>query len=405
MKILQINVVCGVGSTGRNCVEIANLLEAQGHEAYIAYGQALSNYPNSFKYSRKWESKIHALVFSRILGTDGFGSYIGTYKLIKYIINLGPDVIHLGTLHGNHVNIPMLFKFLAKYGKPVVWTMHDCWPYTGKCTHYTSAKCYKWQTECRNCPQLMTSGSKNWLFDRTNYLYNKKKKLALNIPNLYITTVSKWLENQVRQSFFKERPIQRIYNWIDHGKFNPYYEDKVIAGFGIDRSKKIIVSVSALWAVKSSRFDDAMKLAKILPNEFQMVLVGKSEKKSLPDNVLHIPYINDAKKLAQLYSYADVFAGFSVEDTFGKVLAEAMACGTPCVVFNSTACPEIVGNTGLVVEPHDVEAMKDSIVQISNKGKKFYKDRCIDYVNSNFDYRANAQQYVDLYLSVNNKNE
>ena len=157
MKIIQINSVCGHGSTGVIAVEIAQLLKRKGHECYIAYGQGSTDYPNSFKIGSTIENKLHALIFTRILGLQGYGNILGTRRLIRWIKSISPDVIQLHNLHGNYLNFPILFKFLAESNIPVVWALFDCWSFTGKCTHFTACGCRKWETLCKECPQLHKS--------------------------------------------------------------------------------------------------------------------------------------------------------------------------------------------------------------------------------------------------------
>ena len=154
MKVLQINTVSGFGSTGRTCSEISEALREQGHQAYIAYGQRTSLLNGrSFKIGTKLENHYHN-VYSRIWGKQGYQTKNGTKKLINYIESINPDVIHLDNLHGNYLNLEILFNYLAKADKPVFWTLHDCWAFTGKCSHYTDVGCYKWQTHCNHCPQV-----------------------------------------------------------------------------------------------------------------------------------------------------------------------------------------------------------------------------------------------------------
>lgn len=399
MKVLQINSVCGKGSTGVITTEIADFLKSKGEECYIAFGQGNSDYSTSLKFDTDIENKVHALLYTRILGLQGYGSTHGTYKLINWIKEYKPDIIHLHNLHGNFLNFKMFFDFLSKTNIPIVWSLYDCWSITGKCTHFTNNGCRKWTKECGNCPQLHTSGAKTFLFDRTRKMLADKKDVISKLPNLHMVVCSQWLQSEVQQSHLKNRPIHMIYNWIDQSKFQPIFDHSIYSHYGIDSNKKMVISVSAGWS-NNSRFQDAINLSKILPDDFQLVLVGRNEGVTFPQNIIHIPYVNGTKELSKLYSAALVFAGFSVEDTFGKVFAEAMLCGTPCVVFNSTACPEVVGDTGYAVQPHNVNEFVEAIKKIASDGKEVYSQRCIDRVKQCFNYQANVQSIYNLYKEI-----
>lgn len=407
MKVVEINVTCGHGSTGVIAVEIANLLKQKGHEAFIAYGQGTSDFPNSFRIGTPRENKIHGLWNTRVLGEEGTGTKRGTRLLLNWLEEIQPDIVQIHNLHSNCLNYEMFFSYLKEKQIPVVWSFFDCWPFTGKCTHFVANGCRKWETECSNCPQLHSSGSITWFFDKTRKMYNLKKKWISGLKSLDVIVCSNWLKSEVQKSFLKEHEIHMIYNWIDMSKFSEIHDNSTYEKYGLDKSKQIIVSVSALWDDKNTRYTDALRLAEILPSEYQLVLVGKKEsQKELLPNMKHIDFVAGTHELSKLYSVAIAFTGFSVEDTFGKVFAEAMLCGTPCVVFNSTACPEVVGDTGYAVEPHNVEQMLEKLNEIVKNGKNFYSQRCKDLVTSRYCYEENVNKYIHIYEQIylnNNK--
>lgn len=400
MKVLQINVTCGRGSTGVIAVEIAELLRSQGHDSIVAYGSKTSDYPHKYRIGSDNENRVHALINTRLLGEEGTGSKFGTKKFIRFIEDYKPDIIQIHNLHSNYLNYEMFFSYVKEKQTPIVWSFFDCWPFTGKCTHFTEVGCRKWETECGHCPQLHTSGPITWLFDKTRKMYRKKKQLFCGL-NMHIIVCSKWLECEVKKSFLKEYPIHMIYNWIDTEKFKEMHDDSIYERYGLDTSKKFIVSVSAFWDDKSTRFTDATRLAAVLPNDYQLVIIGKKvTKKPLVGNMVHINFVNGVAELSKLYSAAIAFVGFSVEDTFGKVFAESMLCGTPVIAFNATACPEVVGNTGYVVNPHDVKAMVDKVLEIDKNGREYYSQRCKYFVITRYGYEQNVGKYIDIYKSI-----
>ena len=404
MIILQINVTCGKGSTGVIAVEIAQRLEAQGHEAYIAYGQGTTDYPKSYKIGTTLENKIHGLWNTRIMGKEGFGTTCGTRKFIKWVDTIHPDIIQIHNLHSNFLNFPLFFEYVRQKRIPIVYSLFDCWAFTGKCTHFTEPLCRKWETECGNCPRLNT-GPITWFFDRTKFLFNVKKHILSNLPSLDVIVCSNWLKGEVEKSFLSKWPIHMIYNWIDTQKFKEIHDDSIYERYGIDRTKKMLISVSAIWDDKATRFIDAVRLSRELPDDYLLVIIGKKvTKKPLLKNMVHVDYVNGTEELSKLYSAAVAFVGFSVEDTFGKVFAEAMLCGTPCIVFNSTACPEVVSEAGYVVAPHDVKAMAYFAKEIFAKGRSSLSQKCKELVTFKYGYEQNVDKYIEVYKSVIKKN-
>ena len=400
MRILQINTVSGYSSTGRTCVELADFLEKKGHDSYIAYGQGATSFEKSYKIGGVLENHLHN-IGSRLYGKQGYFSTKGTINLIKLINKIDPDVIHLRNLHGNYLNIEILFDYLLKVQKPVVWSLHDCWAFTGKCAHYTDATCYKWETECHTCPQVKKYPASIFL-DQTKKMFRDKSKWFNSINNLTIVPVSKWLETEVKKSFFKYKNINQIYNWINHDIFKPLKvkeKVKVKAKYGISSAKFIVLCVSAAWNSTSNKYVDVIKLSNLIDhNTIQIVLVGKIKKQELTKNIIHLPYLHGEEELSKIYSIADTYVHLSTEDTFGKVIAEAMSCGTPAIVYNSTACPEIIGEgCGYVVEKRNVRIIYEKIQIIKENGKKKYSSNCRNYAIDNFDLDTNINKTIKCY--------
>ena len=368
MKILQINSVCGIRSTGRICTDLAEVLEQNGHECKIAYGR--ESVPEKFqKYAVRigsdFDVKMHALQ-SRIIDNSGFGSKRATEKFIEWVKEYNPDIIHLHNIHGYYINIEVLFKYLEKADKPVVWTLHDCWTFTGHCAHYSYAKCYKWQKGCFCCPQKRSYPT-SMLFDFSKRNWEKKKTLFTSVKNMRLVTPSRWLANQVQQSFMSKYPVKAIPNGIDLTIFKPtqsdFREKNGLIG------KKIILGVASAWGIKKGLnvFGD---LSRILDENYKIVLVGisKKQKEKLPPNILAIMRTNNVKELAEIYTAADVFLNPSREETMGLTTVESIACGTPVVVSNCTAVPEVVDESvGIICKKLDMQNIKDCIDTVLKK--------------------------------------
>lgn len=409
MRILQINSVCDFGSTGRITRELAEYLEQKGHECYVAYGHKTTTYPKSMKVGGKWENFFHNVFYTRLLGLQGYGTKRGTRKLIHWIEKIRPDIIHLHNLHVSYLNFPELFSYIIREKIPVVFTLHDCFNFTGKCAHYTACRCDKWRTECNHCPIFRNTIAPSTFFDRSKRLFNQKKKYYEQMSHLTVVAVSKWLVGEARRAamFSTAETITYIYNWIDRNKFHRASKTEIKAfydKYNLSHDYKYIISVSQAWDNNASRYKDAINLARKLPSDYRLILVGSVSRGSkIEKPIIHIPYINGSKELSAAYSMAEAYIHLSVEDTFGKVIAEAMSCGTVPVTFNSTACGEISGPYGIIVTPHDVNAIIRSLSKLQEKQKK--SDEIIQYTIDNYDYHTNAQQYVDLYQQVLDKSD
>lgn len=407
MKILQINSVCDFGSTGRTTRELADYLEQQGHECYVAYGHGSTTYTKSMKIGSVLENHIHNAVFTRLLGLHGYGTRHGTKRLINWIKDISPDIVHLHNLHANYLNFPLLFDFLVQSKIPVVFTLHDCFNFTGKCAHYTAIGCYKWQTQCKLCPTYKHCVAPSIFFDKSQELFDQKKRYYDQMSKLTVVAVSQWLAGEAKKSamFSSARTITHIYNWIDYRKFHrasKKYIEAFYHKYNLPKEYKYIISVSQGWDNNASRYKDAIRLAKKLPKDYKLLIVGNVQRGSIIEEpLLHIPYISGSQELSAAYTMAEAYIHLSVEDTFGKVIAEAMSCGTVPITFNSTACGEVPGPYGIVVPPHDVNAIVASLPKLPEMQKQ--SDKIIMYVLDNYDYHTNAQKYIDVYKNMLNK--
>lgn len=192
MKLLQINSIVNSGSTGRIAEEIGQTAIKAGWDSYIAYARKYgSSNSKLIKIGNNIDIKMHGLK-TRMFDKHGLASKNATRNFITEIEKIKPDIIHLHNIHGYYINIEILFKYLKYSNIPIVWTLHDCWPITGHCTHFAFIGCEKWKSQCNNCPQKNSYPS-SWLFDRSEKNFNLKKELFTSLPNLTLVPVSKWL--------------------------------------------------------------------------------------------------------------------------------------------------------------------------------------------------------------------
>lgn len=398
MKILIVNAVNDILSTGRFCSEVKDYLTKNGHSCFVAYATGRKT-ENSFCISSYIECKIHALM-SRMTGMQGYFSKRSTQKLLNFIKNYQPDIVHLNNLHANYINLPRLLDYLAEKNIATLITLHDCWLYTGKCTHYTTIQCMKWKEGCFGCPKLKEDHN-SWFFDNTPIMWSDKKKKFSCISNLAVIGVSEWITNEAKQSFLgNAKIIKRIYNGIDLSTFRPVTSNGLKKELGI-YDCKMILGVASAWSNKKG-LDKFIELSSELESDERIVLVGKiSNKTQLPSNIISIPLTNNVRKLVAFYNEADVLLQLSEEETFGKVVAEALACGTPAITNNKTANPELVNSScGIVLEDITKQTVRQALDEVFGRGKQYYSNNCVAHATQNFDKEKCVQEYLRTYLEL-----
>ena len=233
MRIFQING--GVkGSTGKIMLGIADVAKSMGHEVMCASPITTTNRDadENCGYYRigTFNSRRLNVALARITGFNGGFAVIATYKLLKKIKQFKPDILHLHNLHDSYINLPMLFSYIKKNKVPVVWTLHDCWAFTGQCPYFTMVDCDKWKAGCHNCPQYRAYPSS--IFDNTKIMWKLKKCWFTNVENLTIVTPSQWLANLVQESYLKDYQIKVINNGIDLNIFKPTESNGDLFGGG-----------------------------------------------------------------------------------------------------------------------------------------------------------------------------
>ena len=400
MKILQINAVYNLSSTGRTCAQLQNYINNNTvHECKTAFcygGEAKDGYIIGSKLDRN----IHGLL-SRLFGKQGYYSFLSTKALIAFLKKYKPDIVHLRNLHGNYINLPILFNYLNSNNIPIVVTLHDCWFFTGKCVHYSKLGCDRWLESCGNCPALK-QGNVSWFFDKTEKMLGDKKKFFASSYKTAFIGVSDWITNEILKSDIGKNAsvVKRIYNWIDLSVFTPSSVN-TRSKYGISENDFVIVGVSSSWNGDKG-LEDYVELNKMLKDNQKILLVGgKRDGFEYPDGIICIPATEDINELVNIYSFSDVLVSFSKLDSFGKTIAEALACGTPAICYDSTASPELIGDgCGYVAECGNVKQVYSYINEIEKNGKSFYRDNCINFVKENFDIEKNIREYVNIYESL-----
>ena len=390
MKIVQINATCGVGSTGKICVGISELLSAEGSENYILYSSKTSGYPLGISCASDRYVKFQALK-SRLLGNYGFNSEKATRKMIAELKRIKPDIVHLHNLHGHDCNLEALFSYFRENKTKLIYTFHDCWAFTGYCPHFTMAKCDHWKSGCGKCVQR---SEYSWFFDKSRKNLARKRD-ALTGLDLTVVTPSRWLADLVKQSFLKDYPIKVINNGIDLAVFKPTESD-FREKYGL-QDKKIILGVAFGWDERKG-LDVFIELAQRLPENYRIVLVGTNDKIDvlLPKNVVSIHRTHNQTELAEIYSAADLFVNPTREENYPTVNMESIACGTPVLTFRTGGSPEILdAETGSVVDCDDIAALEREIVRICET-RPFSREALLERARA-FDNNTKFREYLDLY--------
>lgn len=395
--LLQINSVINSGSTGRITEEIGQAAMASGWNSYIAFGR---NDRDSQSHKIPIGNKFNVIkhgIESRLLDNHGFASRNATKLFVDQIKVINPDIIHLHNLHGYYLNVEVLFHYLAQTNIPVVWTLHDCWPFTGHCVHFSFVGCNKWQTHCEHCPQSKTYPT-SLLADRSYKNYEFKQRLFTSVKNMTIVTVSDWLNEIVRNSFLKKYSIITIHNGINTLIFSPLDKSGFRRRYNL-QDKFILLGVANVWSPQKG-LNDFIELSKILSDKYRIVLVGLTMKqiKYLPDNIIGIERTESVQELAELYSTSDLFVNPTYEDNFPTTNLESMACGTPVITYRTGGSPEAIDNlTGVVVEQGNLNELVNAITLMQSNGKQFYSDACVERAHRLYRKENRYQEYIELY--------
>lgn len=395
MKIISINS-SNFGSTGNIMLGISRVAETKGNVAYIGVASGRSNnkkkIENQIFIGNLIERNLH-LLLAKHTGFNGCFSHLGTFQFLKRLDTINPDVLHLHNLHNCYINLPMLFRWIKKRKIKVIWTLHDCWAFTGQCPHFQIANCGKWKTGCHNCLQYREYPQS--YVDRTKTMYRFKKKWFTGVKDLTIVTPSEWLADLVRESFLKDYPVKVIHNGIDLGVFRPIESD-IRKRLGIEK-KIVLLGCASPWSERKG-LDVFIELAKRLDKKYRIVLVGLSKEQiaALPQNIIGIERTSSAEELAKYYSMADIFVNPTREDNFPTVNLEALACETPVITFDTGGSPEILNiNCGMKTKGNNAEGILACIYEISKRLKSI--DACRRHADL-FDKDKLFLEYIKLYF-------
>ena len=404
MRVLQLNTVCGFTSAGRIASDIDGILKEKGYESYIAFGRGTPmNCDTPIRIGTKWDTYAH-VVLTRIFDKHGLGSKRATREFLGVVEELDPDIIHLHNIHGYYLNVELLFDYLKVADKPVVWTLHDCWPFTGHCSHFDYIGCNKWRTQCFDCPQKNQYPSSKFL-DNSKNNFSRKKVAFTGVRNMTIVSPSQWLAGLVRDSFLNEYPVKVINNGIDLDLFKPA-KGRFRKRYGLE-DKFVILGVTNVWTDRKGLLYFT-ELAGRLYQDEAIVLVGLTEKQKsfLPPNIIGIKRTNSVEELAEIYSDADVFINLTLEDNFPTTNLEALACGTPVITFDTGGSAESIDKTcGFIARQGSLDDTLNFIRIVKKNRKKVYEENCLNRARRLYDKKDRFADYISMYERILNIDE
>lgn len=395
MKVLQINSVANLGSTGRIAENIGLVLQEAGHESFLAYGrESQPSQLKTVKIGAQCDIYAHG---ARTLLTDkhGFGSKNATKNFIREVDKMNPDAIGLYNLHGYYINIELLFDYLKTKQIPVLWTLFDCWAFTGHCSYFDDVSCEKWKTQCHHCPKT-GNYPRAWV-DGSEYNYRKKKELFTGLKNMELLTHSNWLAGLVKDSFLKDYKINLTPSAIDLDTFKPV-SSNLLQKYGLE-GKKVILGCASIWTNRKG-YIDFIELSKKISSEYQIVMIGLNDKelKGLPGNILGLKRTESIQELAQWYTLADVFVNPTSQDNFPTTNLEALACGTPVITYNTGGSPEAIDDsTGFVVEKGNVNGLLHAIQKLEQRDKRKLSQACRTRAERLFNKKTRYLDYLRIY--------
>ena len=395
MKIAFINSVAGFGSTGRLVSTLSMMDEVDGK---VYYGRKKdSSNAISMRFTGDIGNVTHA-IGTYFFDDHGFHNAMETKRMLKDLDEFNPDIVHLHNLHGYYVHVGVLFDYLKRKNKKVIWTLHDCWSFTGPCAHYDGVGCDKWKSKCYDCP-ITNEYPFSWNKHNVTKNYERKKEVFTSIKdNLTIVTPSYWLEEQVKQSFLKECHVMTIHNGINLNDFK-YTESSFREKYHLEDSF-IVLAVASVWNTTKG-IEDLKELANSLPENIKIVVVGGtlSSNTTSIENAVCISRTNTVKELCEIYSASDAFINLTKQDTFPTVNIEALACGLPVITYKTGGSPEILTDkTGIVVEKNNIKKMKEVLIELA-KNNSFKKEDCIE-VASHYSLDNMYEAYLKLYEEI-----
>ncbi len=409
-RVLLMNTVAGKGSVGRIVTGLSTALENRGCDSLICLGRWESPAGHEvYRIGSERDVYIHGAL-SRLTDRHGLYSVSATKKLIEKIREYDPDIIHIHNVHGYYVNYKELFSFLKneyalKEGHRIIWTLHDCWAFTGHCVHFEYAGCIRWKEGCHDCPEKKQYPA-SLLLDNSKENYRLKKRAFTGIKNLTLVTPSVWLKDRVEESFLKEYPVHTVPTGIDLSVFKEQ-KSTLRERYGIGE-KTLLLGAANPWRERKG-FDDFLKLADAAGEDTVIVMVGLNKaqvsRASAHRNIIPVMKTDSIKEMAEWYSAADIYVNLTYEDTFPTTNLEAMACGTPVITYRAGGSPEaLTGESGIVTAVGDIGKVLRAVKELKERDSRETALSCIEQA-SRYSLDKMFSRYLDDVYGLRTDNQ
>jgi glycosyltransferase involved in cell wall biosynthesis len=397
VRVLQINSIANSGSTGRITEEIGNVVLAHGHESYIAYGRGKAKSTSKlYKIGSDFDVYLHG-AYTMLTDKHGLGaaSIHATKKLIQWVNKISPDLIALHNLHGYYLNLPILFNYFCDSKIPIVWTLFDCWAFTGHCSYFDDISCKKWESHCDKCPKHRNYPA-SWV-DNSFQNFEDKRYLFTLPQRMELITHSQWLADLVKKSFLAKYNVNITPSAINLELFKPKssYLNKKYSLEG----KKVLLGCANTWTNRKG-YDDFIELSSLISSDYQIVMIGLNERelKGLPKNILGLKRTESIKELAEWYSIAHIFLNLTLQDNFPTTNLESLACGTPVITYSTGGSSEAIDpNTGFVVNKGDLKGVLEEIVKVGSLDYEKISKACRARAERLYDRRIRYLDYLNIF--------
>jgi glycosyltransferase involved in cell wall biosynthesis len=320
-------------------------------------------------------------------------------SLNKHVARINPDIVHLHWICDGFLKI----EALKKIDRPIIWTLHDMWPFTGGC-HYAK-DCTKYTSICGACPTLNSSISRD-----LSFRVLKRKISAWKNINLTIVTPTYWLAQCAKSStLFKNRSIKVIANGINTECFRPHYKQVARDILRLPQDKKILLFVTGSTTGDPRKgFSYLVEALQLLQKEemcdFELAVLGEeppSEALPWTFKTHYLGKFNDEISLALVYSAADLFIAPSTQDNLPNTVVEALACGIPCITFNIGGMPDMIDHmeNGFLAPPFNVKKLSGGIYTLMYDLDLYQKLSMNARAKAvkKFNIKKQAETYLDLY--------
>lgn len=395
MSTVIVNTFAKNKSTGKIAYGFFKYLKEKNIDVFLAYGQPPVYEDEKFyRIGNAFWSKIH-IFLSRVFGNPGCYSTIPTLKFIRKLKKIKPETVYLFNIHGYYLNEYIFLNYLKKQNIRTIYVMLDEYAFMGKCGF--SLDCNEYLTGCKNC-RFKSRYPASWFINSSHKMAEKKKKVYDNFFNLVFVAIPYTLELASKSYLLSGKKLFPADEAIDIKMYYPRKVDKLKKRLGVNPTNKVIVCIAVYPDERKGGqyfFEAAKKLSS--DNRITFVHVGFSgDTSKCPPNYIPISYVENQEELCEYYSLADLFCFPSLCETLPSTCLEALACGSPLLLFNISGMPYIADETcSQLVKPRDVDALVDAFKKVEKKDDNVISC-CRNYAEKKYDNRLYYNKLMSL---------